>query len=195
MSATPPAASSTRLPSCDESARHARSSAPRRDGRRDFDFIIGRWQVHNRRLERPLSGCTAWYEFEGRTIEHALWDGQANLEEYNAVGPTGAIRGLALRVYDPAAAQWTIHWSNSATGTLDRPMTGEFDGARGVFYGQDVYEGRLVLLRFLWTSTDSASARWEQAFSADGGTHWETNWIMEFTRMADDFEDEVRIGD
>jgi hypothetical protein len=28
------------------------------------------------------------------------------------------------------------------------------------------------------------SCRWEQAYSADGGKTWETNWIMEFTRQA-----------
>jgi NIPSNAP len=28
----------------------------------------------------------------------------------------------------------------------------------------------------------SATPRWEQAFSVDGGKTWETNWIMDFTR-------------
>jgi hypothetical protein len=33
-----------------------------------------------------------------------------------------------------------------------------------------------------WTSAGPDAARWEQAFSADGGKTWETNWIMDFTR-------------
>jgi quinol monooxygenase YgiN len=40
----------------------------------------------------------------------------------------------------------------------------------------------MILVRFHWTSPVPDAARWEQAFSADGGRSWETNWIMEFTR-------------
>jgi hypothetical protein len=37
-------------------------------------------------------------------------------------------------------------------------------------------------VRFLWTDITPASARWQQAFSEDGGASWETNWVMEFER-------------
>lgn len=161
-----------------------RAPVPPRDGARDFDFVEGRWRVHNRRLSRPLSGSNEWYEFEGTAVERMLWEGRANFEEYDAEPPTGRIRAVALRLYDPAARQWSIHWSNSATGTLDRPMIGEFRDGRGEFHGQDVYEGRAILQRFIWTSSGPDTCRWEQAFSADGGASWETNWIMEFTREA-----------
>ena len=33
------------------------------------------------------------------------------------------------------------------------------------------------------THGDTDHARWEQAFSEDGGQTWETNWIMESTRI------------
>ncbi len=29
------------------------------------------------------------------------------------------------------------------------------------------------------------TARWEQAFSTDGGATWETNWTMDMTRIED----------
>ena len=154
------------------------------DGARDFDFLHGSWRVHNRRLRAILAGSTDWYAFEGRAIERPLWDGRANIEEYDAEMPSGRVRGLALRLYDPGARQWTIHWSSSATGTLDRPMIGEFIDGRGEFYGQDVHDRRIVLTRFVWTHDGPDRCAWEQAYSTDGGRSWETNWIMEFSRDA-----------
>jgi hypothetical protein len=157
--------------------------APARDGVHDFDFLHGTWRVHNRRLRHRLAGATEWYEFEGTAVERPIWDGQGNLEEYDATLPDGTrLRGLALRLYDPIHKRWTIHWSGAATGTLDAPLTGTFRDGRGEFHGQEDFQGRMILVRFHWTSEGPDAARWEQAFSADAGRTWETNWIMEFTR-------------
>lgn len=156
------------------------------DGLHDFDFIHGTWRIHNRRLRNPLTGSTEWYEFEGRSVERPLWDGQGNLEEYEAVLPDGTrLRGLALRLYDPKTKRWSIHWSTSANGTLEPPMIGTFRNGLGVFYSHEDFQGRMILVRFHWRSLGRDKARWEQAFSADGGATWETNWIMEFTRTGD----------
>jgi hypothetical protein len=35
------------------------------DGRTDFDFLIGGWNIQHRRLKERLKGCTEWEEFEG----------------------------------------------------------------------------------------------------------------------------------
>ena len=67
--------------------------------------------------------------------------------------PTGRLRALALRLYDPASRQWSIHWSTSAAGTLDTPMIGEFRDGRGLFVCQERYDGRAILQRFIWTSS------------------------------------------
>jgi hypothetical protein len=160
------------------------ATTPLRDGTHDFDFLHGTWSVRNRRLRAVLAGSDEWYEFDGKAVQRPLWGGQANIEEYDAAAPSGRIQGLALRLYNPLACQWTIHWSSSATGTLDQPLTGAFDGERGTFYGTDVVEGRQIQLRFIWASLHPGACRWEQAFSADGGVTWETNWIMDFTRTA-----------
>jgi len=62
------------------------------------------------------------------------------------------------------------------------PVRGRFeDGAEGrvgVFVADDVLEGVPVVCRFRWTVLNPRSARWEQAFSTDGGVTWETNWTM-----------------
>jgi len=155
----------------------------------DFDFLHGTWHVHNRRRRRVLAGDGAaaaeWYAFDGGATERPLWNGRANVEEYHATLPDGTpLHGLALRLYEPAAAHWTIHWSNAATGTLDAPMTGTFVDGVGEFFGDDRHDGRPIRVRFRWTSEGPDAARWEQAFSADAGATWETNWIMDFTRTA-----------
>ena len=152
------------------------------DGVHGFDFLHGRWRIHNRKLRRPLTGSTEWYEFEGSSTEQPFWNGEGNLEEYEGDSPDGKIRGLALRLYNPQSRQWSIHWANSALGTRDRPMLGEFRDGRGEFYNMDQLDGREILVRFVWTSSGVDAARWEQSYSDDGGRTWERNWIMDFSR-------------
>ncbi|TIQ24379.1 MAG: DUF1579 domain-containing protein, partial [Mesorhizobium sp.] len=53
----------------------------------------------------------------------------------------------------------------------------------GTFLCDDVFDGRDIQVRFLWSRITEKSARWEQAFSPDGGKSWETNWIMHFARQ------------
>src|SRR5262245_47681337 len=84
---------------------------------------------------------------------------------------------------DPATGRWAIYWADNRRGTLDPPVYGSFDGATGVFQGEDSFEGRPILVRFIWSRVDTPSPRWEQAFSEDGGKTWETNWYMDMTLM------------
>jgi hypothetical protein len=147
----------------------------------DFDFLLGRWIVHNRRLRERLKGSTTWDEFEATAVTRPVWGGAANLDEYEADGPMGRIRGVTLRLFNPRSRQWSIYWGNADNGVLDVPMIGSFTEGRGEFYDQEMFEGRSIYVRFLWTASPTAP-RWEQAFSADGGKTWETNWIMEFRR-------------
>src|SRR5262245_50096358 len=156
---------------------------PGRDGERDFDFLIGTWKVHNRRLSQRLAGSTTWEEFEGTSTTRSVWGGGANMDEYDATGPSGRIQGMTVRLYNPRSRQWSIYWANRANGVLDTPMIGGFRDGRGEFYDQEMFEGRSIYVRFIWSAVTPTSCRWEQAFSADGGATWETNWVMEFTRV------------
>jgi hypothetical protein len=152
-----------------------------RDGRRDFDFLHGRWRVRNERLRERLAGCTDWEQFESSVACAPLLGGLGNLETHDADW-NGGYRGIALRLYAPGARRWSIHWAGDRSGELEPPVHGGFDGDVGTFIGEDRHQGRLVRVRFLWTRIDADRARWEQAFSADNGTHWETNWFMHFAR-------------
>ena len=44
------------------------SLATQRDGQHDFDFEIGTWKIHLKRLDRRLVGSTNWVEFDGTSV-------------------------------------------------------------------------------------------------------------------------------
>ncbi len=167
------------------SAQAMESSRPvERDGQHDFDFEFGTWDARVSRLVRPLSGSDEWVVYEGTSTVHPLWNGRANVGELAVEGPAGAILGMSLRLYDPAARQWHIRWANSRDGAMGAPMIGEFRDGRGEFYNQELFDGRAILVRFIFSDITADSFHLEQAFSADGGKSWEANWIAEFRRRA-----------
>lgn len=152
------------------------------DGSRDFDFELGEWKIRLSRLVRPLAGSTEWVEYEGTSVVRKVWDGRANLGELEVEGPAGRIQGLSLRLYDPEARQWRIHWASSRDGALGDAMVGGFRDGVGEFYNQEEFDGRPVLVRFLFSDITPTSFRLEQAFSADDGDSWEANWVAKFER-------------
>ncbi|MGW2045952.1 hypothetical protein ACWCPF_12305 [Streptomyces sp. NPDC001858] len=81
---------------------------------------------------------------------------------------------------DPASASATA--SATAPGTDPAPTPSDGRRDRGEFYGDDTHDGKDVRARFVWSGVSETSARWEQAFSLDGGKTWLTNWVMDFTR-------------
>ena len=152
------------------------------DGRNDFDFLIGTWKVHHRTLKKRLNGSMEWDEFEGDTVDRKILDGLGNMDENLIHAKTGLVHAMTLRLFNPVAKEWSIYWSTNRTGTLDIPMIGAFKDGMGEFYSQEVFEGRHIYNRFIWSKITANSCQWEQAFSEDGGRTWETNWIMEFER-------------
>ena len=153
------------------------------DGRNDFDFLIGSWKVHHRMLTKRLKGSTDWAEFEGDTVARKILNGLGNLDENIIRMKSGVVNAITLRLFNPQTKEWSIHWSTDRMGTLDIPMIGGFKDGRGEFYAQEIFEGRHVYSRFIWTKITANSCQWEQALSADGGKTWETNWIMKFERV------------
>jgi hypothetical protein len=153
-----------------------------RDGSRDFDFEIGEWNTHVKRLQRPLSGSTTWVEYTGTTIVRGVLGKRANLAELAIEGSAGRIEGAALRLYNPETRQWSVNYFSAGDGTLTAPLFGGFSDGRGIFFGQDTFAGRAVLVRFVIVKENDDRYRFEQSFSADGGEHWELNWVATDTR-------------
>jgi hypothetical protein len=171
-------------PVCAQAAKAARAGAETpRDGQHDFDFEIGTWHTHLKRLAHPLSGSSEWIEYEGLTTVRKVWNGRANLVELTADGPDGHFEGLNLRLYNPRSRQWSLNFANSSGGTLGQPTIGRFIDGRGEFYDQEDFGGRAIFVRFVITPLDADTIRFEQAFSDDGGKTWELNWLATDTRM------------
>ncbi len=162
--------------------RAQRSPIGPRDGSHDFDFEIGSWHTRLKRLQHPLSGSTDWIEYDGTSIIRPVWNGRANLVELEVDGPTGHIEGLSLRLYNPESRQWSLNFANAGGGSMSVPTVGEFRNGRGEFYDQEPFNGRMILIRNVFTDITPGSYRFEQAFSDDGGRTWEVNWIALDTR-------------
>jgi hypothetical protein len=44
----------------------SQNGASLRDGRHDFDFALGSWKFHLKKLEHPLTGSNTWIELDGQ---------------------------------------------------------------------------------------------------------------------------------
>jgi hypothetical protein len=152
------------------------------DGQHDFDFAFGHWKTHVKRLLHPLSGSTTWAEYQGTSVVRKIWGGGAHMVELDVTGPAGRIEGISLRLYNPQSHQWSLNFASRASGTLSVPTIGGFRDGRGEFYDHEQIGGRMVLVRNVWSDITPESARFEQAFSDDGGKTWEVNWIAIDTR-------------
>jgi NIPSNAP len=148
----------------------------------DFDFLIGSWHVHHRRLKERLENSCEWIEFEGTCITQRILGGAGNIDEHSLDFPGDPYRAVAIRTYDATKRQWSIWWIDGRNPShLDPPLVGGFKDGAGMFYAEDTFAGKSIQIRFLWTDL-TTQPHWEQAFSEDGGKTWETNWTMQFVK-------------
>ncbi|HUO13643.1 MAG TPA: hypothetical protein VMX38_01555 [Verrucomicrobiae bacterium] len=161
-------------------------SSDAHDGQHDFDFEAGAWKIHLKRLLHPLTGSNTWVEFDGTTVTRKVWDGRAQIEQFETEGSSGHIEGMTLRLYNPQSHQWSLYWANSKDGLLSAPTVGEFKNGRGEFFDQEPQNGRSIFVRYVWSDITPNSAHFEQSFSDDGGKTWEVNWITDQTRVSAD---------
>ena len=154
------------------------------DHSHDFDFFFGDWKVHHRYLKARLAGSTEWLEFDGTTRAQPLLNGLGNVDDNFLDKPGDPYRAATIRAFDPKTNTWAIWWidGRTPTGLIDPPMLGKFENGVGTFLSDQEINGKPTKVRFIWTPKGATAAQWEQAFSADGGKTWETNWIMQFAR-------------
>jgi hypothetical protein len=156
--------------------------AGQQPGLHDFAFQTGSWIVTHRKLAGRLVGSTDWLEFDGTCQAWEVLDGAGNVDDFVFNDPNGRYCAATFRRLDRATGEWAIHWADGRREGLDPPLRGRFDRGTGLFFGTDHLDGRSILVRFIWSDITPDRARWEQAFSPDNGTTWETNWVMTFRR-------------
>jgi hypothetical protein len=161
-------------------------ATPTRDGSHDFDFEYGKWRMPNHRLVKRLAGSHQWEDFITCSEGSPLPGGIGGMDVMRSAYWKDFV-GVTLRTYDPKTGLWRIYWVDNqfSGGVVQPPVIGAFDGNVGVFTGHDTYEGKSVVVRFIWTVNPKGSpvvAKWEQAFSPDDGKTWETNWRNELVR-------------
>ena len=112
----------------------------------------------NRRLRKRLAGADEWEEFAATSVARPLLDGMGNEDEFRTDHDGGMI-GMSFRFFDPVTRLWSIYWADSRRcGLLDPPVFGSFADGIGVFEGPDAFEGRPILVRFIWSRDRHAGA-------------------------------------
>ena len=149
---------------------------------KDFDFLVGKWKVHNRKLKSRLSGCSEWSEFEAQVDCRKILNGYGNIDSFQTTFDRRPFEGMSLRLFSPESRLWSIYWANSETVVLDVPQVGSFENKIGSFYARDTHEQKDIIVQFRWDASNPSTPVWSQAFSPDNGQTWEWNWYMTFHR-------------
>lgn len=156
-------------------------------GSASFNFLHGRWEVRNRKLEDPLNPQdSSWTAFDATVETSSVLAGTGNLDRYSAphFPNRPGLEALTLRLYDEVDDVWRIWWmSTSSGGKIDIPVVGRFNGNHGVFECDDVIGERQTKVLYEWLETDSPTPFWRQSFSFDNGETWHVNWEMRLTRV------------
>jgi hypothetical protein len=150
----------------------------------DFDFLVGQWKIHNRKLNSRLNDCQQWTEFEAVGTCRKILRGFGNIDQFRTEFGGVPFEGMSLRLFNPKTRLWSIYWADSNLVVLDVPQAGSFNGDVGNFYARDVFEGKEIIVQFKWDKSTPDVPVWSQAFSPDSGKTWEWNWHMTFHRNA-----------
>lgn len=151
----------------------------------DFDFYAGHWNIRNKRLKDRLCNSDEWVEFDAKQEMQIILRGYGNTDNFIAEFDGKPFEGRTIRLYDPKTRLWSMYWTDNFNPILQPPTVGSFEGDIGKFYCKDSYEGKEIIVEFIWDKTDKENPIWSQAFSADGGLTWETNWYMYMTKDTD----------
>ncbi len=150
----------------------------------NFDFLIGKWNVLNKRLKERLNNSNEWIEFPAQMETKRILNGLGTMDELKTSHFGDDFVGLSVRMINPKTGEWTIYWADTVNPEhkLREQVVGKFNDGIGEFYGREKFKGKEVKLRFIWKKETLNTAQWEQAYFDEKSNEWETNWIMIFTK-------------
>jgi hypothetical protein len=150
----------------------------------DFDFLQGKWKVHNRMLQSRLTNSNEWIEFESELHMKKTLNGFGNIENFYFDNKGVPFEGMAIRLFNKQTKLWKVYWVDSNGTTMDeKPVTGSFENSIGKLYADDVFNDQNIIVLYQWDATNKEHPKWSQAFSKDNGKTWEWNWYMTLTRI------------
>jgi hypothetical protein len=155
----------------------------------DFNFLVGKWKMYNRKLKKRLENCNDWTEFESSEENFKILNGIGDIDTYHTTEMPGqkgkTFEGVTLRLFNPETKLWSLYWIPSDTGIIDPPVTGSFENNVGHFFCKDTFNGKDIIVMFRWDARDKDRPVWSQAFSPDNGKTWEWNWYMELYNVSE----------
>jgi hypothetical protein len=148
----------------------------------DFDFLVGKSNIRNRRLKSRLNTCTEWIEIDATAEMHKVLNGIGNIDSFFSTFDGQPFEGITIRIFNPKTKLWSIYWADSNGAKMDPPVVGSFKNKIGHFFTKDRFKGKDIIIGFVWDARDKDNPVWSQAFSADNGKTWEWNWHMYVTK-------------
>src|SRR5205814_6178356 len=89
----------------------------------DFDFLVGKWKMHNRHLNKRLENCKEWTEFDSSDENTKILGDTADMDTYSSTefpGQEGKpFQGLTLRLFNPKTLLLSLCCVASITVVLD----------------------------------------------------------------------------
>ncbi len=120
----------------------------------DFDFLVGKWKMHNRRLNKRLENCKDWTEFDSFDENWKILSGTADTDIYSTTEMPGQegkrFEGLTLRLFNPKTRLWSLYWVASNSGVMDPPVVGSFENNVGHFLCKHTFKGKPIIMTFRW---------------------------------------------
>src|SRR5260370_18237682 len=79
----------------------------------DFDFLVGKWKMHNRRLNKRLENCKDWTEFDSWDENSKILSGTAYMDTYSTTEMPGQegkrFEGLTVAVVNQRTQLWASY--------------------------------------------------------------------------------------
>jgi hypothetical protein len=174
----PPPAPVTQLPP--DVARYLKGAPPES---RQFDFLIGQWDVAATRYGHD--GAVLVRYQASWTARH-LNDGRMVMDDFKARAPNGhdVSSYVTLRTYCETTGRWEMAGLSALQPAMNAQWHGQFDEGEMHLEAAGLNpEGKSVMTRIRFFAIEQDSFSWDSKASVDGGTNWVPQASLTATRV------------